>query len=146
MAGQFMFSSILLALRDRDRTGRGQAIDISLFDSILATMALPAGIFFATGQKPPRMGNQHPSISPYETFRAKDGLVMVCAGNPKLWRQFCEAIERPDLPADSRFAGNLGRLQHRARPRRHRRSAESPAGRSTSSSRGSSAAAFPAGG
>jgi formyl-CoA transferase len=114
MAGQFLFSGILLALRDRDRTGRGQAIDIALFDSILATMALPAGIFFATGQKPPRMGNQHPSIAPYETFRAKDGLVMVCAGNPKLWVQFCQAIGRPDLPADARFVENTGRLQHRA--------------------------------
>src|SRR4051812_7265931 len=51
VAGQFMFSSILLALRDRDRTGRGQAVDISLFDSILATMTLPAGIYFARGEK-----------------------------------------------------------------------------------------------
>jgi formyl-CoA transferase len=114
MAGQFLFSGILLALRDRDRTGRGQAIDIALFDSILATMALPAGIYFATGEKPARMGNQHPSISPYETFRAKDGMVMVCAGNPKLWLQFCHAIERPELPADPRFAENTARLQHRA--------------------------------
>jgi crotonobetainyl-CoA:carnitine CoA-transferase CaiB-like acyl-CoA transferase len=114
MAGQFLFSGILLALRDRERTGRGQAVDIALFDSILATMTLPAGIFFATGHKPARMGNQHPSIAPYEAFRAKDGMVMVCAGNPKLWLQFCNAIERPDLPADPRFAENTGRLQHRS--------------------------------
>ena len=60
MAGQFMFSSILLALRDRDRTGRGQAIDISLFDSILATMSLPAGIFFATGPEAPAHGQPAP--------------------------------------------------------------------------------------
>jgi crotonobetainyl-CoA:carnitine CoA-transferase CaiB-like acyl-CoA transferase len=113
LAGQFMFAGILLALRDRDRTGRGQAVDIALFDSILGTMSLPAGIYFATGERPPRMGNQHPSISPYETFRARDGLVMVCAGNPKLWVQFCRAIERPDLPADSRFVENIGRLRHR---------------------------------
>jgi crotonobetainyl-CoA:carnitine CoA-transferase CaiB-like acyl-CoA transferase len=114
VAGQFMFSSILLALRERDRTGRGQAIDISLFDSILATMTLPAGIYFATGKKPARMGNQHPSIAPYETFRASDGLVMVCAGNPRLWVQFCQAIGRPELPADPRFVANTGRLRHRA--------------------------------
>ncbi len=114
MAGLFMFSSILIALRERDRTGHGQAIDISLFDAVLATMTLPAGIFFATGKKPARMGNQHPSIAPYETFTAKDGVVMVCAGNPRLWLQFCEAIERPDLPADTRFASNSERLRHRA--------------------------------
>jgi len=113
LAGQFMFSGILLALRDRDRTGRGQAVDIALFDAILAAMTLPAGIAFATGRSPARMGNRHPSIAPYETFRAKDGLVMVCAGNPKLWRQFCQAIERPDLPDDPRFVDNSGRLRHR---------------------------------
>ena len=114
LAGQFMFSSILLALRERDRTGRGQTVDISLFDSILATMTLPAGIYFATGKKPRRLGNQHPSIAPYETFRASDGLVMVCAGNPRLWLQFCRAIERPDLPDDPRFATNTARLANRA--------------------------------
>ena len=114
LAGQFMFSSILIALRERDRTGRGQAIDISLFDSILATMTLPAGIYFATGQKPPRLGNQHPSIAPYETFRARDGLAMVCAGNPRLLVELCRAIERPELPEDPRFATNTDRLRHRA--------------------------------
>jgi len=114
VAGQFLFSSILLALRERDRTRRGQAIDISLFDSILATMTLPAGIYFATGDKPPRLGNQHPSIAPYETFRASDGLAMVCAGNPRLWVLFCEAIDRPELPDDPRFSSNTGRLRNRA--------------------------------
>jgi crotonobetainyl-CoA:carnitine CoA-transferase CaiB-like acyl-CoA transferase len=113
LAGQFMFSGILLALRERDRTGRGQAIDIALFDAILAAMTLPAGIAFATGRPPARMGNRHPSIAPYETFRTSDGLVMVCAGNPKLWRQFCQAIERPDLPDDPRFVDNSARLGHR---------------------------------
>ena len=113
LAGQFLFSGILLALRDRDRTGRGQAVDIALFDAVLAAMTLPAGIAFATGRSPARMGNRHPSIAPYEALRAKDGLVMVCAGNPKLWRQFCQAIERPDLPDDPRFVDNSARLRHR---------------------------------
>ena len=114
LAGQFMFSSILVALRERDRTGCGQVIDIALFDAVLAAMTLPAGIAFATGASPRRMGNRHPSIAPYETFRTGDGLVMVCAGNPKLWRLFCDAIGRPDLPDDPRFAGNSDRLRHRA--------------------------------
>lgn len=114
IAGQFLFSSILLALRERDHTSRGQTVDISLFDSILATMTLPAGIYFASGRKPPRLGNQHPSIAPYETFSACDGLAMVCAGNPRLWVQFCQAIDRPELTDDPRFATNTGRLQNRA--------------------------------
>jgi len=114
LAGLFMFSSILVALRDRDRTGRGQTIDIALFDAVLASMTLPAGITFATGTAPVRMGNQHPSIAPYETYPTSDGLVMVCAGNPKLWRQFAAAIGRPDLPDDPRFLTNSDRLAHRA--------------------------------
>ncbi len=113
LAGQFMFSGILLALRERDRTGRGQAIDIALFDAILATMTLPAGIAFATGAAPRRMGNTHPSIAPYETFHTADGLVMVCAGNPKLWRQFCQAIDQPALVDDPRFRDNSLRLANR---------------------------------
>ena len=113
LAGQFMFSGILLALRDRERTGRGQQVDVALFDAILATMTLPAGIAFATGAPPPRMGNTHPSIAPYETFATRDGLVMVCAGNPKLWRQFCAAIDRVDLVTDSRFIDNSSRLANR---------------------------------
>jgi formyl-CoA transferase/CoA:oxalate CoA-transferase len=114
LAGLFTLSGILLALRDRERTGKGQHVDISLFDSLMSTMTLPAGIFFATGAKPTRMGNQHPSIAPYETFQARDGLVMVCAGNPKLWEQFCAALGRPDLIADARFSTNALRLRERA--------------------------------
>lgn len=114
VAGLFTLSGILLALRSREQSGRGQLLDVSLFDSLMSTMTLPAGIFFATGEKPRRMGNQHPSIAPYETLQAQDGSVMVCAGNPRLWQQFCEAIGRPDLPADPRFASNEGRLRERS--------------------------------
>ncbi len=113
VAGLFTLSGILLALRSRDETGRGQLLDVSLFDTLMATMTLPAGIFYATGEKPARMGNQHPSIAPYETFNARDGAVMVCAGNPRLWRQFCTAIGRSDLPHDPRFASNESRLRER---------------------------------
>jgi crotonobetainyl-CoA:carnitine CoA-transferase CaiB-like acyl-CoA transferase len=113
VAGLFALSGILLALRSRDQSGRGQRLDLSLFDSLMSTMTLPAGIFFATGEKPPRMGNQHPSIAPYETFNARDGAVMVCAGNPRLWQQFCTAVGRPDLPLDARFGTNEGRLRER---------------------------------
>jgi formyl-CoA transferase/CoA:oxalate CoA-transferase len=113
VAGLFVLSGILFALHARTLTGRGQLVDVSLFDSLMATMTLPAGIYFATGRKPERMGNRHPSIAPYETFNAKDGTVMVCAGNPRLWLQFCEAIDRPDLPGDARFSTNEGRLRAR---------------------------------
>ena len=114
VAGLYGVSAILLALRERDRTGRGQLVDIALFDTLMATMTLPVGIYMATGESPTRMGNQHPSITPYETFQARDGAIMVCVGNPRLWTQFCEAIGEPALASDERFHDNTNRLRHRA--------------------------------
>ena len=73
LAGLYAFGGILLALRDRDRTGRGQHVDIALYDSVLSTLSMPAGILQATGRNPRRMGNDHAAIAPYETLRAKDG-------------------------------------------------------------------------
>jgi len=104
----------LPALLARARSGKGQWVDVSLLDSTVATLTYQAQSYLSTGQTPVRMGTRHPSIAPYETFRASDGLAMVCAGNPRLWVQFCQAIERPDLPADSRFSANTGRLHNRA--------------------------------
>jgi crotonobetainyl-CoA:carnitine CoA-transferase CaiB-like acyl-CoA transferase len=114
LAGLFAMQGILLALVDRDRTGRGQHVDIALFDSLVSVLTLPAGILFATGQSPSRMGNDHPSIAPYETFHASDGPIVIAVGNPRLWHQFCEAIDRPELDSDPRFRTNSDRLANRA--------------------------------
>ena len=71
-----------------------------------------AGICFATGQAPPRLGNQHPTIVPYETFSASDGDVVVAAGNDTLFRKFCDVLDTPALAEDARFATNKGRVEH----------------------------------
>jgi crotonobetainyl-CoA:carnitine CoA-transferase CaiB-like acyl-CoA transferase len=105
---------ILLAVHDRHRTGLGQHVDIALFDSILSVMRLPLGILLATGEAPQRVGNEHPSIAPYETLNTPEGQVIVAVGNPRLWKQFCAAIERDDLVGDPRFATNADRLANRA--------------------------------
>jgi crotonobetainyl-CoA:carnitine CoA-transferase CaiB-like acyl-CoA transferase len=113
LAGLYANQGILLALIERGRTGRGQHVDIALFDSMVSVLTLPAGILFATGDVPHRMGNSHPSIAPYEPFATRGGLVIVAAGNPRLWRQLCEAIGRNDLADHDSFRTNDDRLRNR---------------------------------
>lgn len=113
LSGLYANQGILLALLDRVRTGTGQHIDIALFDSMLSTLTMPVGIFEATGLDPQRLGNAHASIAPYEVFQAQDGLIMICAGNDRLWRSLCEVIGRDDLAADPRFRTNADRVRER---------------------------------
>ena len=113
LAGLYAVQGILLALYDRQRTGLGQHVDIALFDSMLSVMRLPLGILQATGSAPGRIGNDHPSIAPYETLDLRDGKIIVAVGNPRLWKQFCDAIERPGLMTDPRFATNADRVTNR---------------------------------
>jgi formyl-CoA transferase len=113
LAGQYALQGILLALIERQQSGRGQFVDIALFDSMLSVMRLPFGILLATGAGPGRVGNDHPSIAPYEALRAKDGLIIVAVANPRLWAQFCKAIGCDALRDDPRFRSNDDRLCHR---------------------------------
>ena len=106
-------NGILLALRDRDRTGQGQHVDIALLDAMTSALALPAGIYFNTGEEPGREGNQHHTLTPYETIEVADGLVVVAAGNERLWRQLCTAIGAGDLEAHPDYATNTDRMAHR---------------------------------
>jgi len=113
LAGLYAFAGILLALRHRDQTGRGEHVDIALFDSILSTLSMPAGILQATGRLPRRLGNDHSSIAPYEALRARDGMVMIAAANPRLWNRLCAAVGVPELVDDPRFATNTNRVENR---------------------------------
>lgn len=113
LAGLYAAQGILLALYERQQSGLGQHVDIALFDSMLSVMRLPLGILFATGETPARVGNAHPSIAPYETLKTKNGQIIVAVGNPRLWEQFCVAIDRRDLLSDPRFRSNLDRLSNR---------------------------------
>src|SRR5688572_8585195 len=114
LAGLYAFGGILLALRERDQTGRGQHVDIALFDSVLSTLSMPAGILQATGRTPRRVGNDHPALAPYETLRAKDGMVMIACANPRLWKQLCDAVGVGHLVDDPRFRTNTDRVKNRA--------------------------------
>ncbi len=112
-AGQLAVEGILLALIERGRTGQGQKVDVALLDGILSLFTYQGQNYFATGKPSRRMGNRHPSITPYETFQASDAHVNVGVANESFWKPFCEAIGREDLLADPRFKDNPSRIAHR---------------------------------
>jgi crotonobetainyl-CoA:carnitine CoA-transferase CaiB-like acyl-CoA transferase len=114
LAGLYAIQGILLALHDRQTSGRGQHVDISLFEAMLSVMRLPLSVLQATGFDPTRVGNDHLNIAPYEPLRAKDGLIIVAVANPRLWGRFCDAIARPELRDDPRFRTNTERVANRA--------------------------------
>ena len=104
---------ILAALQARATTGRGQRVEVNLLSSLLGSLANQASAYLTTGEVPRRMGNQHPSIAPYETIAAKDGHVAVCCGNDAQFRRLAEVLGQPGLADDPRFATNGDRVAHR---------------------------------
>jgi len=107
VTGIFACQGISAALYARERTGRGQHVDIAMLDTVAAMLTYQAGIYFATGQPPQRMGNRHPTIVPYETFTASDGEFVLAVGTDEQWRKFCEVAA---LDAGARFATNRERV------------------------------------
>jgi formyl-CoA transferase len=112
-AGLFACNAILAALFERERSGKGQRIDISLLDSQIAWLANVGSNYLVSGETPRRYGNAHPNIVPYQTFRASDGYFALAIGNDFQWRQFCGKIGRPDWAEDQRFRTNASRVNHR---------------------------------
>ena len=112
VSGMFAANGIAFALLARERTGRGQRVDIGMLDATAALLTYQAGIFFATGQTPGRLGNRHPTIVPYETFPASDGEFVVAVGNDEQWQRFCDVLGIANLKQDERFATNRARVSH----------------------------------
>ena len=112
-AGVMAAQGITLALYARHTTGRGQHVKIAMLDAMASLLSYNAGNYFATGQSPTRRGNDHPSVVPYQTLRAKDGWMNLAVANDSLWVRYCDAIERPDLRDDPRFATAPERVNHR---------------------------------
>ena len=113
VSGMFSAYGIAVALLARERTGRGQHIDVGMLDAAAALLTYQAGIHFTTGEPPGRLGNRHPSITPYETLEAADGELVVAVGNDQLWRTFCGVIGAEALADDARFRTNKDRVAAR---------------------------------
>ncbi|MCI0764878.1 CaiB/BaiF CoA-transferase family protein [Bacillus sp. TL12] len=113
LTGLFTCIGILAALQHRNRTGEGQEIDISLFDSQLAALVNVASNCLCTGELPERLGNQHPNIVPYQVFHAEDGDLVVAVGNDEQFHRLCLLLNRQDLSSSERYKTNAARLQHK---------------------------------
>jgi crotonobetainyl-CoA:carnitine CoA-transferase CaiB-like acyl-CoA transferase len=112
--GMYASVAILAALRHRDATGQGQAIDMALLDTQVAMLANLGANFLATGAAPRRAGNAHQNIVPYQVFETSDGHMILAVGNDGQFAKFCEVAGRPQLATDPRFARNADRVRHRA--------------------------------
>ncbi len=112
-SGMFAAYGILAALYHRQRTGEGQKVETSLFETLVAQLTFQAGRFFATGIPPKPEGNRHPLIAPYESFACRDGYINIAAANDNLFARTCEAIGLPECPSDARFRDNGLRVKNR---------------------------------
>ena len=116
--GIYTCLGVLAALYARDNrahgSGRGQLVDVALVDAQLSWLANIGASYFATGKRPPRLGNEHPSVTPYQPVRARDKTMIIAVGNERLWAKFCKILgAEGTLLADPRFATNADRNVHR---------------------------------
>jgi len=112
--GMYATVAILAALRHRDATGEGQAIDMALLDTQVAMLANLGANYLVTGKAPGRAGNAHQNIVPYQVFEVADGHLILAVGNDGQFGRFCAVAGCPELAADPRFARNAARVRHRA--------------------------------
>ena len=113
-AGLFTAIGISCALFDRSRTGKGMKIDIAMLDCQIAILENAIARLFTSGQVPGPLGARHPSIAPFEAFKAKDGYFIIAAGNDALFAKLCEAVGRADLASNPLFLTNAKRTDHAA--------------------------------
>jgi CoA:oxalate CoA-transferase len=113
-AGLFASWAILVALHERERTGRGRRIDLAMLDAMIALQPLVVARFLATGRAPTRVGNRHALSAPFGVFRTADGPIVIAVLNDKLMRALCALIGHPDLHKDARFATDSARLENEA--------------------------------
>ncbi|TDQ02214.1 MULTISPECIES: CaiB/BaiF CoA transferase family protein [unclassified Leifsonia] len=112
ITGSHALSGVLMALRARERTGRGGLVEVDLLSSLLSALTNQASSAITTGQSPPRLGNGHPSIAPYDVYLAADRRLVIAVGNDRQFRRMCETLDI-DLADDPRFATNADRVRNR---------------------------------
>lgn len=113
LTGYTAQAGVLLALYHRARTGRGQRVDATLFDTALSLLVPHAANWMHTQRAPGLLGSAHPNIAPYDRFACQDGAIFLGIVNDRQFRKFCDYIGLPSLQEDTRFSTNRLRLQHR---------------------------------
>jgi crotonobetainyl-CoA:carnitine CoA-transferase CaiB-like acyl-CoA transferase len=113
LAGLFSTVGILAALRHREATGEGQLVEVDLLSALLAALVNQGAAYTAGGVVPTRMGNQHPSIAPYELLPTAEGELVLAVGNDRQFAALCEVVGTPELAMDPRFCTNTARVHHR---------------------------------
>ena len=113
VSGLTAAQGILAALYTAKIDGRGQRVDVSMYEAVAALLTFNASIYFATGNSPRRRGNEHATIVPYETFEASDGWINLGVANDDIWRRFCAAAGVAELADDRRFATAPDRVRNR---------------------------------
>ena len=111
--GMFAANAILAALYSREQTGKGQRIDMSLLDSQVALLSYAATNYFVSGSITNRLGNAHPNIVPYQSFKARDMHFVLAVGNDKQWEIFCKSINKPEWIDDEKYSTNALRVNNR---------------------------------
>ncbi|WP_371366065.1 Acetyl-CoA:oxalate CoA-transferase [Sporomusa rhizae] len=111
-AGLFAVIGTLTALYTREVTEIGQKVDVAMLDCQVAILENAIARYVTSGVAPQPIGNRHPSITPFEAFKAKDGYIIIAVGNDRLWSDFCNLINRPDLIQDERFVTNPKRTEN----------------------------------
>lgn len=112
-AGLFAVIGVLLALRSREQTGRGQFVDVSMLDSMISTMSSNYMSYLGSGVVPQPMGTAFPTVVPYQVFNTRDRALAIAVGSEKLWSAFCRAIGRPELEKHPDYETNARRISHR---------------------------------
>ena len=114
LTGLYAATAVLACLHARQSSGHGYAIDLALLDCAVASQVNVAQAFLSSGETPPRQGNAHLQIVPYQLFQTADGWLVLAVGNDGQWRRFCTAAGRPEWATDERFAENPARVRNRA--------------------------------
>ncbi|MEK9677850.1 MAG: CoA transferase [Rhodospirillaceae bacterium] len=111
--GLFSSQGILASLYERERTGTGRRLEVSMFDAMLSLLSYMGTLWLTNGELPEPMGTSHEYTVPWQAFETRKGYLVVATRQDKFWQMFCEAVERPDLGADERFSTNDSRVVHR---------------------------------
>ncbi len=113
MTGMYSTVGIVSALHERHASGKGQHIDMALLDCTVGWLANQNANYLIGGEVPKRMGNAHPNVMPYQTFKTKDGDIIIATGNDGQFQRLCAAAGIPEVGADARYANNALRIKNR---------------------------------